>query len=60
MKEGDKFIHTDILGKKHEVTYTGTRREIKGYQFEFFYETGKEGCCFFTDSEVAKMEKISA
>ena len=59
MQEGDKFIHTDILGTKHEVTYTGTRREIKGCEFEFFYETGKEGCCFFTDSEVAKMEKIS-
>ncbi len=29
MKEGDKFIHTDILGNKHELTYNGTRREIK-------------------------------
>jgi len=38
MKEGDKFIHTDIIGTKHEVTYTGTRREIKGCEFEFFVE----------------------
>ena len=58
MKAGDKFIHTDILGNKHKLTYSGTRREIKGYQFEFFVDaTG--GGCFFTDSEVAKMEKIS-
>jgi hypothetical protein len=58
MKEGDKFIHTDIIGTKHEVTYTGPRREIKGCEFEFFVDaTG--GGCFFTDSEVAKMEKIS-
>lgn len=55
---GDKFIHTDRIGNKHEVTYTGTRREIKGCEFEFFVDaTG--GGCFFTDSEVAKMEKIS-
>ena len=58
MQEGDKFIHTDRFGKKHEVTYTGTRREIKGCEFEFFVDvTG--GGCFFTDSEVSKMEKIS-
>ena len=58
MQEGDKFIHTDIIGTKHEVTYTGTRREIKGCEFEFFVDvTG--GGCFFTDSEVSKMEKIS-
>ena len=56
MKEGDKFIHTDILGKKYQVTYTGTRREIKGCEFEFFVDD-KGGGCFFTDSEVAKMEK---
>ena len=59
MQEGDKFIHTDRFGKKHEVTYTGTRREIKGCEFEFFVDD-KGGGCFFTDSEVAKMEKISA
>ena len=34
--EGHKYIHTDILGKKWELTYTGTRREIKGCEFEFF------------------------
>ena len=56
MKEGDKFIHTDILGKKHELTYTGTRREVKGCEFEFFTDD-KGKVCFFTDTEVKKMEK---
>ena len=56
MKKGDKFIHTDILGKKHQVTYTGVRREIKGCEFEFFTDD-KGRCCFFNDSEVKKMEK---
>ena len=56
--EGHKYIHTDILGKKWELTYTGTRREVKGCEFEFFVDD-KGRCCFFTDSEVAKMEKIS-
>ena len=56
MKKGDKFIHTDILGKKHQVTYTGSRREIKECWFEFFVDD-KGGGCFFTDSEVKKMEK---
>ena len=55
MKKGDKFIHTDIVGRKHEVTYTGPRREIKGCEFEFFVDD--KGGCFFTDSEVKKMEK---
>lgn len=54
---GDKFIHTDIVGKKHEVTYIGIRREVKGCEFEFFEDA--TGGCFFTDSEVAKMEKIT-
>ena len=58
MKKGDKFIHTDIVGRKQEVTYTGPRREIKGCEFEFFVDD-KGGGCFFTDSEVAKMEKVS-
>ena len=56
MKKGDKFIHTDIVGKKHQVTYTGSRREIKGCEFEFFVDD-KGGGCFFNDSEVKKMEK---
>lgn len=54
---GDKFIHTDLVGKKHEVTYIGIRREVKGCEFEFF-EDATGGGCFFTDTEVAKMEKI--
>ena len=56
MEKFDKFIHTDILGKKHEVTYTGTRREVKGCEFEFFTDD-KGDSCFFTDTEVKKMEK---
>ena len=54
--EGHKYIHIDILGKKWELTYTGPRREIKGCDFEFFVDDRGNGC-FFTDSEVAKMEK---
>ncbi len=57
MKEGDKFIHTDILGKKYELTYTGTRREVKGCEFEFFADD-KGKICFFTDTEVKKMERV--
>jgi hypothetical protein len=58
MKKGDKFIHTDIVGRKHQVTYAGTRREIKGCEFEFFVDD-KGGGCFFTDSEVKRMEKVN-
>ena len=58
MKKGDKFIHTDIVGRKHEVTYTGSRREIKGCEFEFIVDD-KGGGCFFTDSEVKRMEKVN-
>ena len=56
MKEGDKYIHTDILGKKWELTYTGTRREVKGCEFEFFVDDKGNGC-FFTDTEVKSMVK---
>ena len=57
MKEGDMFIHTNILGNKEQLTYSGTRREIKGVEFEFFYNVKGE-ICFFTDTEVEKMEKV--
>lgn len=57
MKKGDKFIHTDIIGKKYELTYTGTRREVKGCEFEFFTDD-KGKVCFFTDTEVNKMERV--
>ena len=56
MNKGDKFIHTDIIGKKHELTYTGNRHEYKGCEFEFFTDD-KGKVCFFTDTEVKKMEK---
>jgi hypothetical protein len=57
MKKGDKFIHTDIVRKKYELTYTGTRREVKGCEFEFFADD-KGKICFFTDTEVKKMERV--
>jgi hypothetical protein len=57
MKKGDKFIHTDIVGRKYEVTYTGTRREVKGCEFEFFVDDKGDGC-FFTDTEVKKMKRL--
>jgi hypothetical protein len=58
MKKGDKFIHTDdFSGRKYELTYTGTRREYKGCEFEFFTDD-KGKVCFFTDTEVNKMERV--
>ena len=51
MKKGDKFIYTNILGKKETVTYTGTQREVKGVLFDFFImEDGSTA--FFYPSEV--------
>ena len=59
MKAGDKFIYTDPINKtQHKLTYTGTRREIKGCMYEFFTEEGKDGCCFYDDSEVATMKSV--
>ena len=57
MKKGDKFIHTDIVGRKQEVTYTGTRRIVKDCEFEFFVDD-KGDSCFFTDTEVKKMKRL--
>jgi hypothetical protein len=57
MKKGDKFIHTDIVGKKHELTYTGNRHEYKDCEFEFFVDD-KGDSCFFTDTEIKKMKNI--
>jgi len=57
MKKSDKFIHTDIVGKKHEVIYTGTRRIVKDCEFEFFVDD-KGDSRFFTDAEVKKMKKV--
>lgn len=54
--EGNKYIHTDRFGKKWELTYTGTRREVKGCEFEFFIDDKGNGC-FFNDSEVESMLK---
>jgi hypothetical protein len=57
MKKGEKFTHTDIVGRKYEVTYTGTRRIVKDCEFEFFVDDKGDGC-FFTDTEVKKMKKV--
>ena len=54
--EGDKYIHTDMNGKKWKLTYTGTRREVKGCGFEFFIDDEGNGC-FFNDNEVESMLK---
>jgi hypothetical protein len=54
---GDKFIHTDIIGRKQTVTYLGIRREVKGCEFEFFVDN-KGDSCFFTDTEVKKMKRL--
>ena len=56
MKEGDKYIYTDLHGKTWELTYTGTRREVKGCEFEFFIDDKGNGC-FFNDIEVKSMKK---
>ena len=59
LKAEDKFIYTDPITKtQHKLTYTGTRREVKGCVFEFFIEEGNKDCCFFSDEEVAKMKPI--
>jgi len=58
MQQGDQFIFTDGFNQQHKLTYTGTRREIKGCMYEFFTEEGKDGCCFFDDSEVATMQPV--
>ena len=58
MQQGDQFIFVDRFNQKHKLTYTGTRREIKGCMYEFFTEEGKDGCCFFDDSEVATMKSV--
>ena len=58
MQQGDQFIFVDRFNQQHKLTYTGTRREIKGCMYEFFTEEGKDGCCFFDDSEVATMKSV--
>lgn len=53
MEKGDKFIYTDRLGKTQVVTYTGTRREVKGCLFDFF-TMQDDTCAFFYPSEVCE------
>ena len=58
MKEGDKYVYTDFYGKKWELTYGGTRRDTKGYEFKVFYdEEGTGGYWSIKDKEVSKMVK---
>lgn len=54
MKKGDKFKFVDYDKNVHFLTYTGTRREYKGVEFEFFTDD-KGSTTMFTDSEVKQM-----
>lgn len=48
LEEGDKVIY---LPTGEEATFTGTRRAVKGCDFDFF--TMADGsCCFFYPYEV--------
>lgn len=59
LKQGDKYIFTDGLGFKQVLIYDGVRKEIKGVEFEVFINATRGGNCFFSDSEVDKMEKVN-
>lgn len=59
LKQGDKYIFTDICGFKQVLIYDGVRKEVKGVEFEFFINATRGGNCFFTDAEVDAMEKIN-
>ncbi len=54
LMKGDVFTYTNPRsGRTQKATYTGTRREIKHVEFEFF--TMEDGStAFFTDEEVAR------
>lgn len=56
MKKGDKYIYTDFYGKKWTLTYGGTRRDTKGYEFKVFYDNNG-GYWSVKDNEVSKMVK---
>ena len=59
LKQGDKYIFTDVLGFKQVLIYDGVRKEIKGVEFEVFIDATRGGSCFLTDAEVDKMEKVN-
>ena len=59
LQKGDKYIFTDGLGFKQVLIYDGVRKEIKGVEFEVFINATRGGNCFFSDSEVDKMEKVN-
>ena len=59
LQKGDKYIFTDGLGFKQVLIYDGVRKEIKGVEFEVFINATRGGSCFFSDSEVDKMEKVN-
>jgi hypothetical protein len=51
------YWYTPWFGGCVKLKYTGTRREVKGVEFEFF--EGTEGqCYFFSDSEVNTMDEV--
>jgi hypothetical protein len=55
LEAGDKVVHTDELKRKHVLTYTGTRREVKYVLYDFF-TTEKGETVFFSPSEVEQMK----
>ena len=59
LKQGDKYIFTDVLGFKQVLIYDGVRKEVKGVEFEVFIDATRGGNCFLTDAEVDKMEKVN-
>ena len=59
LKQGDKYIFTDVLGFKQVLIYDGVRKEVKGVEFEVFIDATRGGSCFLTDAEVDKMEKVN-
>lgn len=57
MKERYKYIYTDFYDKKWELTYGGTRRDTKGYEFKVFYDDNG-GYWSIKDREITNMVKI--
>jgi|SanBayMetagenome_1026888.scaffolds.fasta_scaffold09998_2 hypothetical protein len=48
--EGDRLVH---VKSGQLATFTGTRKEVKGCDFDFFdFDNGS--CCFFSPCEVAE------
>lgn len=58
MNSGDKVEYVDPITQEVTVlTYTGTRREVKGIDMDFF-TTPKGETIFLYPSEVEKMKRL--